>query len=85
MLCSTARSTPNLSASTADDADADPGGKLSQNSKNDTSGLPSVIRVPSLEDDWLTSFFARRPIRNVVSHNASVHDFDIVASCSATV
>jgi len=65
--------------------DLDTSGKYTEKAEKDTSGSPPVVRVPSLEDDWLTSFFARRPITDVDSRDVTVHDFDIVTSCSAAV
>jgi len=65
-----------------DDIELDTSDKKSEKGN---SGTPAVTRVPSLEDDWLTSFFARRPITDVDSHDVTVHDFDVVASSSANV
>jgi len=58
--------------------------KFNHKSEKDSSNTPNVVRVPSVEDDWLTSFFAssRRPIRDRVSDDVTVHDFDIVANSS---
>jgi len=79
-----ARSTPNLCGSMTDEMDLDASGKVKEKSDKDTSGLPAVVRVPSLEDDWLTSFFARQPITDVDRRDVTVNDFDILTS-SATL
>ena len=82
-----ARSTPNLSVLSTDDTEMDSdaaAAKLNQKSDKDSSATPAVTHVPALEADWLTSFFARRPITDVDRHDVTVHDFDAVASCSAT-
>jgi len=78
-----ARSTPNLSGTAGDEMDLDTSGQFNQKSNKDASNSPAIVRVPSVEDDWLTSFFASRPIADVVSHDVTVHDFDIVSSSSA--
>jgi len=79
-----ARSTPNLSGSVTEETAADTSQKLQDSSGSGTS--PTVVRVPSPDDDWLMSFFACRPIRDVDRHHdVTIHDFDIVASCSAAV
>ena len=67
-----------------DEMDLDASGKDKETSDKDTSGLPAIVRVPSLEDDWLTSFFARQPITDVDRRDVTVNDFDILTS-SATV
>jgi len=80
-----ARSTPNLSCPLTDDIELDASAKYNQKAEKERSGRPAIIRLPSLEDDWLTSFFARRPITDVDNHDVTVHDLDIVSSCSAAV
>jgi len=67
-----------------DEMDLDAPGKDKEKSDKDTSGLPGIVRVPSLEDDWLTSFFARQPITDVDRRDVTVNDFDILTS-SATL
>jgi len=87
-LSQAARSTPNLSSPAIDEMDDDPpgGSKFNHKSEKDSSDSPGVVRVPSVEDDWLTSFFASsRPIRDRPSHDVTVHDFDIVASSSTAM